>query len=83
MKKSKITAMIEMIKTFFFNSNGALLLKDNLFEGSIHEYYIEIIGDIEMKKLSEDKKNMRNDGLNIKKDIKKSIKDYHSEVVNG
>ncbi len=83
MKNSKLTTMIEAIKAFFVKSNGILLLHDQDVPSELRSYYIEITSDLEMKKLSEDKKNMRSDGERLKNDIKKAVAAYHSEFVNG
>lgn len=83
MKALKITTMIEAIKCFFFKSNGILLIHSHELPSEVNDYYNEIIVDLEMKKPSEDKKNMRADGANLKNDFKKAVDAYHTELVNG
>ena len=75
--------MIEAIKSFFLKSNGILLLHKHDIPNDVNDYYIEVIQDLEMKKLSEDKKNMRSDGAKLRGDIKKAVSAYKSEFCNG
>jgi len=83
MKLSKTKAMIKAVITFFSRSNGILLLHKCDIPNDVNDYYLEIISDLEMKGSSEDRKNMRSDGVNLKNDIKKSVAAYRSEVCNG
>ncbi|EHQ24565.1 hypothetical protein [Mucilaginibacter paludis] len=83
MKIAKITDMIKAIKAFFVKSNGILLLHHHNTPYEISEYYHEITNDLEMKHLSEDKKNMRSDGNKIRADIKRAKAVYESNLVNG
>lgn len=48
--------------------------------GQYLEYQDEILSDLEMKKASEDKMNLKKDGHNIRKDINKATRAYHAEV---
>ncbi|QKJ28288.1 hypothetical protein HQ865_00445 [Mucilaginibacter mali] len=75
--------MIEAIKTFFVKSHGILLIHKHDLPYEFNDYYDEIVSDLEMKGIREDKKNMKSDGGYFKNDIKKSIAAYHSELANG
>ncbi|WP_158991434.1 hypothetical protein [Mucilaginibacter sp. L196] len=83
MLKKKITQMLEAIKEFFIKSNGILLLHKYYTSNDVNDFYLEVTRDLEMKKLSEDKRNMKQDGANLRRDINKAVSSYHSEFCNG
>lgn len=83
MKKSKLITIIGAIKKFFSKTNGVLLINNHSMSFEVKSYYIEVTSDLEMLKISEDKKNMRGDAAKLKGDIKKAVAAYNSEFCNG
>lgn len=49
----------------------------------LNDMYLKVYGDINMSQINEDKENLHNDSVMLKKSFKKSVRKYKEEVVNG
>ena len=75
--------IIQTIKAILVRSHGILLMHDNCANDELSEYRRDILKDLEMRKIHEDKQNLRRDGQHVKADFKKAYKAYHTECING
>ena len=64
------------IKSFFLNFNGVLLPKDRFLDEELNDMYFKVFGTEDRIDLQNDKNNIRNDVINVKKDFRKSISEY-------
>ncbi len=81
-----MTRLVKNIKDIFINFQGSLSTdKDSLHEidEELKDLYIKVYGDLNMSQAFEDKINLHNDQIKLKKDFKKAIKKYKEVVVNG
>lgn len=75
--------MIEALKAIFIKFHGILTPNSFKVVPEEKEIFDEIICDLEMLPANEDKKNMKMDGANFKKDYKKAFSAYYIEMMNG
>lgn len=81
MKKKNIFQMIlEKIKSAFLQTNGIMLPHETNLPKEVSEFQEEVMSDLSMKHLSEDKLNLRKDAEKIKSDFNKAFNEYNSHV---
>ena len=81
-----MTRLVQTIKDIFRKFQGSLSTdKDSFHEidEELKYLYIKVYGDLNMSQTYEDKINLHNDQIKLKKDFKKAIKKYKEVVVNG
>lgn len=75
--------LIDVIKSIFGSTHGQMLIHQTKLPKDVREFEEEILNDLELKTLKEDKINLRNDSIRLKSDIKKSVDSYYTECAHG
>ncbi len=72
--------ILEKIKSAFLQTNGIMLPHETNLPKEVSEFQEEVMSDLSMKHLSEDKLNLRKDAEKIKSDFNKAFNEYNSHV---
>ncbi len=81
-----MTHIVKNIKDIIVNFHGSLSMDkvySNEIDDDLIDIYTKVYGDLNMSHPIEDKINLHNDVLRVKKDFKKAVKSYKEEVTNG
>jgi hypothetical protein len=79
-RKNIFKMMFSRIRNLFWLTNGNLLTNNIDLPDEYEKLKKDVLEDsFQMYTISEDKKNMRNDGVQLKKDAQKAAKAYKDE----
>lgn len=81
-----MTKLLESLNNLLSNLHGSLTTNKVAYremDDELIDIYAKVYGNPNMSTPIEDKINLHKDVHNFKKDFKKSLKKYKSEVVNG
>lgn len=83
-----MTTFFNHLRDFFYNFNGILLPKERTLDEELNEVYFNVYGFDERLGPYNDRANIKKDIFNVRKDFRKSIKEYkrtklEKEAVHG